>query len=358
MARPKKSPNSRRPTRPGARSQKSAGALMGHVAVVAGATRGAGRGIARALGEAGAIVYCTGRSVRGNLSAYGRPETIDETAEFIKAEGGTAIAVRVDHTVEIEVESLFARVDREHGRLDVLVNSIAGEEPMMGEWKSFWNSNLKNGEAIFRQALLSHIITAKHAAPLMIRRRRGLIVEVTENDMLIAGGNPLSQMVKFALKGLAFNMAAELRPHGVAAIAITPGFLRSEAMLERFGVSETNWRDAGKKDKNFLESESPLFVGRAVAALAQDARVLARSGQLFGSWELGRHYRFTDSDGRRPDWGSIEIDFSKHPPALLELMRAGSEIQLEWLKALSKRTKRFLSKLPRASSASHRRARQ
>ncbi len=165
MARVKKSPHSRRPTRRGATSQKSARALLGNVVVVAGATRGAGRGIARALGEAGAVVYCTGRSVRGNLSAYGRPETIDETAEIIKAEGGTAIAVQVDHAVEREVESFFARIDREHGRLDVLVNSIAGEEPMMGEWNSFWNSNLKNGEAIFRQALLSHMITAKHAAP-------------------------------------------------------------------------------------------------------------------------------------------------------------------------------------------------
>ena len=261
-------------------------------------------------------MYCTGRSVRGNLSPYGRPETIDETADIIKAEGGTAIAVRVDHSVESEVESFFARIDREHGRLDVLVNSIAGEEPMMAQWNSFWKTNLTDGEAVFRQALLSHIITAKHAAPLMIRRRRGLIVEVTENDILMAGGNPLSQTVKLALKGLAFNMAAELKPHGVAAIAITPGFLRSEAMLERFGVSEANWRDAGKQDKNFLESESPLFVGRAVAALAQDGRVLERSGQLYGSWELGREYGFTDADGRRPDWGSIEIDFSGLPPAL------------------------------------------
>jgi NAD(P)-dependent dehydrogenase (short-subunit alcohol dehydrogenase family) len=354
----KKSPDSRRPTRRGTISKKSAGALKGHVAVVAGATRGAGRGIARALGEAGAIVYCTGRSVRGNLSAYGRPETIDETAEFIKAEGGTAIAVRVDHTVESEVECLFAQVDREQGRLDVLVNSIAGEEPMMAQWKSFWKADLKDGEAILRQALLSHIITAKHAAPLMIRRRRGLIVEVTESDTLMAGGNPLSQTVKLALKGLALNMAAELKPHGVAAIAITPGFLRSESMLEGLGVSEANWRDAGKQDKNFLESETPLFVGRAVAALAQDGRVLERTGQLYGSWELGREYRFTDADGRRPDWGSSKIDFSGLPPALVELMRTGSEIQLEWLKALSKRTKRFLGQVSRASSASHRRARQ
>ena len=142
-------------------------------------------------------------------------------------------------------------------------------------------------------------------------------------------------------------MAAELKPHGVAAVAITPGFLRSEAMLEHFGVTEANWRDAGKKDRNFLESESPLFVGRAVA-LAQDRRVLDRTGQLCSSWELAREYRFNDADGRRPDWGAIDMDFSMHPPFLLELMRTGAEIQLEWLTAVSKRTKRFVKRLPRA----------
>ena len=353
----KKNPHSRLQTGPET-LRKSARPLVGHVAVVAGATRGAGRGIAHALGEAGATVYCTGRSVLGNLSPYGRPETIDETADMIMAAGGTAIAARVDHTIESEVEALFAQIDQEHGRLDVLVNSIAGEEPMMAQWNSFWKTNLKDGEAIFRQSLLSHIITAKYAAPLMISRRRGLIVEVTENDTLGAGGNPLTQSVKLALKGLAFNMAAELMPHGVAAIAVTPGFLRSEAMLERFGVTEANWRDAGRKDRNFLESESPLFVGRAVAALAQDGRVLERSGQLYGSWELAREYGFTDADGRRPDWGAIEIDFSRHPSALLDLMRTGSQIQLEWLNALSKRTKRFLAQLPRTNSASRTRAHQ
>ena len=225
--------------------------LAAAVAVVAGATRGAGRGIARALGEAGATVYCTGRSVRGNPSPYKRPETVEETA---------------------------------------------------------WKTDLKNAEAAFRQSLVSHIITAKYAAPYMIRQHRGLIVEVTENDVLSAGGNPVTQTVKLALKGLALNMAAELRPHGVAAVSITPGFLRSETMLERFGVREENWRDGGKKDKNFLESESPLFVGRAVVALAGDPAILECSGQLFSSWELGRQYRFTDADGRRPDWGAIEID--------------------------------------------------
>ena len=328
------------------RPSLAASSLSGRVAVVAGATRGAGRGIARALGEAGAVVYCTGRSIRGNLSPYNRPETIDETAEMIKSAGGKSIAVRVDHTVESEVKALFARLARDHGRLDVLVNSIAGEEPLMGQWCSFWKTNLTQGDVIFRQSLLSHIMTVKHAAPLMIKRRRGLIVEVTENDILSAGGNPLSQTIKLALKGLAINMAVELRPHRVAAVSITPGYLRSEAMLERLRVTETNWRDAGKQNKNFLESESPLFVGRAVAALAADPDVLERSGQLCSSWELAREYRFTDEDGSRPDWGALDIDFSRHPPTLLELYRTGSQIQLEWLETLAKRTKRFMSQLP------------
>jgi NAD(P)-dependent dehydrogenase (short-subunit alcohol dehydrogenase family) len=320
------------------------------VAVVAGATRGAGRGIARALGEAGAIVYCTGRSVRGDPSPYGRPETIDETAEMINAAGGTAIAVRVDHTLESEVEALFTRVDKEHGRLDVLVNSIAGEDPMMGQWGSFWEADLQNAGAVLKQALVSHIITAKHAAPLMIRARRGLIVEVTENDMLMAGGNPVAQIVKLGHKGLALNMATELKAHGVAAVAITPGFLRSEAMLDGMGVTEQNWRDAGKNDPNFLESESPLFVGRAVAALARDPNALARSGQLLSSWQLGREYNFTDYDGRRPDWGQLAIDFSVLPPPLVDTFRTGSQLQLEWLSTIAERLRAFLAKIPKQSA--------
>jgi hypothetical protein len=169
---------------------------------------------------------------------------------------------------------------------------------------------------------------------------------VTENDSLSAGGNPLSQTIKLALKGLAFNMAAELKPHRVAAVSMTPGYLRSEAMLERLQVTPANWRDAGRHNKNFLESESPLFIGRAVAALAADPDVLERSGQLCSSWELAREYKFTDEDGRRPDWGALDIDFSQHPPSLLELYRTGSQIQLEWLETLAKRTKRFMSQLP------------
>jgi NAD(P)-dependent dehydrogenase (short-subunit alcohol dehydrogenase family) len=335
------------PTRRTKPSRTSPTSLAGRVAVVAGATRGAGRGVARGLAEAGAVVYCTGRSVRGNLSPYGRPETIDETAEMIRAAGGTAIPVRVDHTIEAEVESLFARVDREHGRLDVLVNSIAGEDPMMRGYGSFWTTDLTNGEAVFRQAILSHIITAKHGARLMTRDRRGLIVEVTENDVLSSGGTPVAQTVKFALKGLALSMAAELHPYNVAAVAITPGYLRSESMLQNYGVTEANWQDAGKKDKNFLESETPLFLGRAVAALAGSPGILKRTGQLFSSWEIGREFRLTDADGRRPDWGAHKIDFSRHPRPLIDRLRNGATIQIEWLGRLEKRSKRFLKKLPK-----------
>ncbi len=325
-------------------SSATRGTLAGQVAVVAGATRGAGRGIARALGEAGATVYCTGRSVTGHPSPYGRRETIDETAAMIAADGGTAIPVRVDHTVDGEVQSLFARVEQDHGRLDVLVNSVAGEDPMMGEWGSFWEVDLTNGDTVLRQALLSHIVTAKHAAPLMIRRRRGLIVEVTENDLLLAGGNVVTQIVKSSQKILATILASELRPHGVAAVAVTPGFLRSERMLEHFGVTEARWREAGTQDSNFLESESPLFVGRAIAALAQDPDVMTRSGHLLSSWELGREYRFTDVDGRRPDWGSKDVDFSVVPEAVRALILDGLEFQRGWLRTLSTRTENCLAK--------------
>jgi len=275
--------------------------LHGRVAVVAGATRGAGRGIARALAEAGALVYCTGRSVAGRPSAYGRPETVDETADLINAAGGTAVAVRVDHASEAEIQALFQRIDREHGRIDVVADSVAGEDPLMRQWGNFWKTDFRHAEAILRQGLVSHMLTAKCAAPFMIARRRGLIVEVTENDVLAAGGNPMSQMVKAGLKLLALNMAGELRPHGVAAVSITPGFLRSEAMLERFGVTERTWREAGRKDVNFLQSESPWFVGRAVAALAADPDVGRRNGGSFSSGELAREYGFTDVDGSRPD---------------------------------------------------------
>ena len=285
-----------------ARSNKP---LDGRVAVVAGATRGAGRGIARALGEAGAFVYCTGRSVRGDPSPYGRPETINETAEMIAETGGAAVAVRVDHTDESQVAALFARVQEENKRLDILVNSVAGEDPRMGGWEKFWKTDLSYLTEGLRHSVVSHLITAKHAAPLMMKKRRGLIVEVTEGDFLISGsGNIMRDVSKSGQKSLAMSFAEALRSHGIASVAITPGFLRSEMMLQHFGVTEATWRDAGKKDPHFLQSESPLFVGRAVAALAQDPHVLARSGDVYSSWELAREYGFADADGSRPDWGA------------------------------------------------------
>jgi NAD(P)-dependent dehydrogenase (short-subunit alcohol dehydrogenase family) len=312
--------------------------LTPKVAVVAGATRGAGRGVARGLGEAKAIVYCTGRSVRGNPSPYNRPETIEETAEMVTAAGGTGIAVRVDHTSEDEVRALFQRVQREQGRLDVLVNSIAGEDPLLGSWTTFWKTDLTNAGAALRQSLISHLITAKHAAPMMIKRKSGLIVEVTEGDMLFGGGNAVSSTVKSSLKAFATAMASDLHAHRVAAIAITPGFLRSESMLQHFGVTEENWRDGGKKDKHFLESETPLFLGRAVAALAADPSVFARSGDILSSWEVARDYGLVDADGRRPDWGTYfaqilpEIGFVepvKRYAAFLDRMKRRADSYLQ-----------------------------
>ena len=320
--------------------------LAGQIALVAGATRGAGRGIARGLGEAGATVYCTGRSTRAKRSPYKRPETIDETAALINEGGGTAIALRVDHTVESQVKAVFRRIMRAHRRIDVVVNSIAGEEPLMRQYGSLWQADLKHADAIFRQALTSHIITAKHAVLAMMPQKRGLIVEVTENDLLGGGGNPMSQVVKSALKVLPLFWAAELAARGITVLAITPGFLRSESMLQHFGVAEENWREAGKKDPNFLQSESPLFVGRAIAALAADPKVKDRTGMLFSSWELGRHYGVSDYDGRRPDWGRHKIDFSTLPPVWVDVFRTGTELELKWLTTLAARTRRFKAKIP------------
>jgi NAD(P)-dependent dehydrogenase (short-subunit alcohol dehydrogenase family) len=325
--------------------------LTGRVALVAGATRGAGRGIARALGEAGATVYCTGRSVKGKPSPYRRPETITETAAMIKAAGGNAIALRVDHTIEREVKTLFQRILRAHKRIDIVVDSVAGEDPLMKQYGFLWQANLKTADAIFRQGLTSRITTAKHAALAMMPAKRGLIVEVTENDIIGGGGNPMAHAVKVAQKVLPLLWATELAPHGVAVTAITPGFLRSESMLQHFGVTEDNWREAGKKDSNFLQSESPLFVGRAVAALAADPKVQERTGMLFSSWALARDYGFTDYDGRRPDWGRHKIDWSVLPPAWIDLFRTGADLELKWLMTLAARTRKFRAKVPSSAGS-------
>ncbi len=329
------------------KARRSPKPLARCVALVAGATRGAGRGIARALADAGATVYCTGRSVKGKPSPYGRPETIEETAAMITADGGKAIAIRVDHTDEAEVKALIARIMRAHKRLDIVVDSVAGEDPLMGAYGLLWQANLAPADTIFRQGVTSRIITAKHAALAMMPRRRGLIVEVTENDMIGGGGNPMSQAVKMAQKILPLFWAAELAPHGVTVVSVTPGFLRSESVLQHFGVTEDNWRDAGKQDSNFLQSESPLFVGRAIAALAADRNARARTGMLFGSWELARDYRLTDYDGRRPDWGSHKIDFSVLPAVWVDLFRRGADLEIKWLTTLARRTRAFRKKIPR-----------
>jgi NAD(P)-dependent dehydrogenase (short-subunit alcohol dehydrogenase family) len=282
--------------------------LHDRVALVAGATRGAGRGIAVALGEQGATVYCSGRSVRGQLaSGASRPETIDETAELVSAAGGKGIAVRCDHTADDQVRALVERVRRDHGRLDVLVNDVWGGDALTEFGKTFWQVNLSNGRQMIDQAIWSHILTSYHAAPLMFDRGgrgTGLIVEITDGDFYGYRGNIFYDLVKSSVIRLAFIQARELRKQDVAAIAVTPGFLRSEFMLEHFGVTKETWRDGVKTDPNFIASESPLFVGRGVAALAADATVKAKSGKVFASWTLAREYGFTDADGSRPDWGS------------------------------------------------------
>ncbi len=277
------------------------GSLSGKVAVVAGATRGAGRGIARMLGEAGAFVYCTGRSVRGAPATPGRPETIDETAEMISAAGGKAVPLRVDHSTPDEVEVLFARVKREHGKLDILVNDIWGGDEIT-EWQPFWTLDLAKGFQIFDSAVRTHVVTSRYGAPLMIENKSGLIVEITDGDTSGYRGTLFYDLAKMGAVRMAYDMATDLRGTGVTALAVTPGFLRSEAMLERMGVTEANWRDAAHKSKGFEESETPVYVGRAVAALAADPKVHRKAGKVFASWTLAKEYGFTDADGRQPDW--------------------------------------------------------
>ena len=273
-------------------------ALEGKVAVVAGSARGAGRGIACMLGEAGATVYCTARSARGNLVTKKRPETIDETAEMVTARGGVGIPVRVDHTVPEEVERLFKRVKREQRRLDLLVNNVNGDA--MYQWKRSWDISLDVGLSILKAAIYSHIVNAHYAVPLMLETKRGLIVEITDGDGFYYRGNLYYDLTKTTAIRLAMDFSYELRKKKIAVVAITPGFLRSEVVLESLGVTEANWRDAVKKRPEFAESETPFFVGRAVASLAADARVMKKSGRVFNSAELARQYGFTDVDGRSP----------------------------------------------------------
>jgi NAD(P)-dependent dehydrogenase (short-subunit alcohol dehydrogenase family) len=273
--------------------------------LVAGATRGGGRGIAVALGEAGATVYATGRSVRGQPSEYDRPETIEETGELVTAAGGRGIAVQVDHLESDQVRALVARIDAEQGRLDVLVNDVWGGEYLV-DWNTpVWEHSLEGGLRLLRLAIDTHLITSHHALPLLIRRPGGLLVEVTDgtNDYN-AQRYRLSvfyDLAKVGVNRIAWAQAQELAPHGATAVALTPGWMRSEMMLDHYGVTEENWRDATQRTPHFVISETPRFVGRAVAALAADPEVARWNGQSLSSGQLAQVYGFTDVDGTRPD---------------------------------------------------------
>lgn len=279
--------------------------LKDKIVLVAGATRGAGRGIASMLGEAGATVYCTGRSVRGALaSGAQRPETIEETAEIVTQLGGIGIPVKTDHSKESEVLALMDRIRTDHGHLDVLVNDVWGGDALMQWGQPFWENDLSKGFQMMRRAIDTHIITAKYAVPLMLPRKQGLIVEITDGDGYFYRGQLFYDLVKTTVIRLAYNMAQDLEPHNIGALAVTPGFLRSEAMLEHFGVTENNWKDGTNVDPNFIASETPWFVGRAVAALAADPNVFEKRGKVFSSWNLSDEYGFTDRNGDRPHWGN------------------------------------------------------
>jgi NAD(P)-dependent dehydrogenase (short-subunit alcohol dehydrogenase family) len=279
--------------------------LAGKVALVAGATRGGGRGIAVALGEAGATVYATGRSTRGQRSEVDRPETIEETAELVSAAGGEGIAVAVDHLDPAQVGGLVERIEADHGRLDLLVNDIWGAEHLF-EWSSpVWEHDLENGLRLLRLAIDTHLITSHHALPLLTRRPGGLVVEVTDGTAAYNADHyrvtMFYDLAKTSVIRMAWGLARELRPHECTAVALTPGWMRSEAMLEHHGVAEANWRDATERAPHFCISESPRYVGRAVAALAGDPDVSRWSGQSLSSGRLAQVYGFTDLDGTRPD---------------------------------------------------------
>jgi NAD(P)-dependent dehydrogenase (short-subunit alcohol dehydrogenase family) len=278
--------------------------LAGKVALVAGATRGAGRGIAVQLGAAGATVYVTGRTTRSERSEMNRPETIEETAALVDEAGGRGIAVQVDHLVPDEVRALVGRIEGEQGSLHVLVNNIWGATRM--EWnKTVWESSLEYGLRTLHLAVDTHAITSHFALPLLIKTPGGLVVEVTDGT---DGYNATHYRVSFfydlakaSVNRMAFALAHELRPYGATAVSLTPGWLRSEAMLEAYGVTEETWRDATTRSPHFAISESPAFVGRAVAALAQDPHVSRWNGQSLSSGQLAKIYGFTDLDGSQPD---------------------------------------------------------
>jgi NAD(P)-dependent dehydrogenase (short-subunit alcohol dehydrogenase family) len=279
--------------------------LEGKVALVAGATRGAGRGIAVELGAAGATVYVTGRTTRTQRSELDRPETIEETAELVQQAGGKGIAVQVDHLDPAQVQALVARIEREQGRLDVLVNDVWGADFLI-EWKApVWKHSLERGLHMLRLAIDTHLITSHFALPLVIKNPEGLVVEMTDGTAEYNAANYrvslFYDLAKTSVIRLAWTQAKELQPHRCTAVALTPGWLRSEQMLDNYGVSEANWRDAIAKQPHFVITETPRYVGRAVAHLAGDPEVARWSGQALSSGQLAKVYGFTDLDGSQPD---------------------------------------------------------
>jgi NAD(P)-dependent dehydrogenase (short-subunit alcohol dehydrogenase family) len=279
--------------------------LTDKVALVAGATRGAGRGIAVELGAAGATVYVTGRTTRTERSEYNRPETIEETAELVTQAGGQGIAVPTDHLDQALVQALIARIDAQHGRLDVLVNDVWGGERLAEWYAPVWKHSLEDGLRLLRLAIDTHIITSHFALPLLIRHPGGLVVEVTDGTAEYNSTHyRLSlfyDLAKISVIRLAWAQAQELQAHQGTAVALTPGWLRSEMMLDHFGVTEANWQDAITKEPHFAISETPRYVGRAVVCLAGDADVERFNGQSLSSGQLAKVYGFTDLDGSRPD---------------------------------------------------------
>ena len=280
------------------------GALTGRVALVAGATRGAGRGIAVQLGACGATVYCTGRTTSSQRSEMNRPETIEETAALVDAAGGRGIAVQVDHLEPEQVRALVARIEREQGRLHLLVNDIFGATRI--EWnKSVWESDLQYGLHLLRLAIDTHAITSHFAIPLLLGTPGGLVVEVNDgtaqyNDRTYRNSF-FYDLAKAGVQRMGFALAHELGSRGATAVTVTPGWLRSEAMLDAFKVTEANWRDATMFQPHFAISETPAFVGRAIAALAQDPQVSRWNGKSLSSGQLAKVYGFTDLDGSQPD---------------------------------------------------------
>jgi NAD(P)-dependent dehydrogenase (short-subunit alcohol dehydrogenase family) len=275
------------------------------VALVAGATRGAGRGIAIELGAAGATVYVTGRTTRTQRSEYNRPETIEETAELVNHAGGRGIAVQVDHLDPVQVQSLMARIESEQGRLDILVNDVWGAE-YLAQWNvPVWEHSLEGGLRMLRLAIDTHIITSHFALPLLIRNKNGLVIEITDGTAEYNDKNyRLSlfyDLAKTSVIRMAKSLAHELLPYQCTAVAVTPGWMRSEIMLDHYGVTEENWRDATVKEPHFIISETPRFVGRAVAALAKDPEVARWNGQSVSSGKLAQVYGFYDLDGSQPD---------------------------------------------------------